>query len=447
MPRGHADAGTDASALLGAAIEPLPEAFDDAFAAAFDRFADRRVILLGEASHGTSEFYRARAAITRRLIERHGFGIVAVEADWPDAAAVNRHVRGLPQRAGQGRVFERFPTWMWRNAEVAALVRWLREHNASRPETERAGFYGLDMYSLGASIEAVLAYLDDVDPESAAEARTRYGCLAPWQQDPAAYGHAVLARGYRGCEEAVVRQCRELLARRHELAGGEDGAEADEDFLDATQNARLVASAERYYRAMYYGGAESWNLRDTHMFETLCQLLDARPGARAVVWAHNSHIGDARQTGMGRTRGEHNIGQLCRERFGDGCALVGFGTHEGEVAAAHDWGDDMEVMRVRPSLPGSVERLFHDTGIARGLLDMEKARRDPALRRMLEIEQLERFIGVIYRPDTERQSHYATVSLAGQFDAYAWFDRTTAVTPLGPRHPSARPPEAWPTGL
>lgn len=443
-PSGNAD---DPAARVAAAMEPLPDDFDDAFAAAFDRYAERRVVLLGEASHGTSEFYRARAAITRRLVERHGFGIVAVEADWPDAAAVNRHVRGLPQREGQPPVFQRFPTWMWRNAEVAELVGWLRARNAGLPEAERAGFYGLDMYSLGASIEAVLAYLDDIDPEAAAEARKRYGCLTPWQQDPAGYGHAVTARGYRGCEDAVVRQCRELLSRRHDAADGDDGAAASEDLLDAAQNARLVASAERYYRTMYYGGAESWNLRDTHMFETLCQLLESRPGARAVVWAHNSHIGDARATEMGRSRGELNIGQLCRERFGDDCALVGFGTHDGEVAAADDWGDDMEVMRVRPSLAGSVERLFHDTGIARGLLDLEAARRDSTLRRVLGEERLERFIGVVYRPATERYSHYAGVSLLEQFDAYVWFDRTTAVTPLGAQHPAAGPPETWPTGL
>lgn len=438
----------DPAGLVAAAVEPLPDDFDsEAFAAAFDRYADRRVVLLGEASHGTSEFYRARAAITRRLVERHGFGIVAVEADWPDAAIINRHVRGLPQREGQGPVFQRFPTWMWRNVEVAALVGWLRAHNAQRPEAERAGFYGLDMYSLGASIEAVLAYLDDVDPEAATEARQRYGCLTPWQQDPAGYGHAVMARGYRGCEDAVVRQCRELLARRHALADGDDAATAGEDFLDAAQNARLVASAERYYRTMYYGGAESWNLRDTHMFETLCQLLDARPGARAVVWAHNSHIGDARQTETGRRRGELNIGQLRRERFGDDCALVGFGTHAGEVAAADDWGDAMAVMQVRPSRAGSVERLLHDTGIARGLLDLERARHDPALRDVLGAERLERFIGVIYRPATELQSHYAGVSLLGQFDGYVWSDRTSAVTPLGPQQPQDGVPETWPSGL
>lgn len=437
--------GADPAALVAAAMEPLPDSFDDeAFASAFDRFAGRRVILLGEASHGTSEFYRARAAITRRLVAQHGFSIVAFEADWPDAAVLNRHVRGLAQREGQAPVFQRFPTWMWRNAEVAALVEWMRAYNADRPQDARAGIYGLDIYSMGASIEAVLAWLDDVDPEAAAVARERYGCLAPWQGDPATYGRAVLTRGYRGCEADVVRQCRELLSRRHEAG---DAGDVDEGFLDAAQNARLVAAAERYYRVMYYGGAESWNLRDTHMFETLWHLLEAKPGARAVVWAHNSHIGDARHTAMGRRRGELNIGQLCRERFGDDCALVGFGTHEGEVAAADDWGDDMEVMRVRPSRAGSVERLCFDAGVPRGLLDLERARRDPALREVLAEERLERFIGVVYRPDTELQSHYASVSLLRQFDAWAWFARTTAVTPLGPQHPRAGAQDTWPSGL
>src|SRR5690606_9803444 len=264
----------------------------------------------------------------------------------------------------------------WRNAEVAALVDWLRAYNADSSGDARAGIYGLDIYSMGASIEAVLAWLDDVDPEAAAVARERYGCLAPWQGDPATYGRAVLTRGYRGCEADVVRQCRELLSRRH---GAGDAGDVDEGYLDATQNARLVAAAERYYRVMYYGGAESWNLRDTHMFETLCHLLEPTPGARAVVWAHNSHIRDARHTVVGRARGDPTLAPPRRERFGDGCALVGFGRPEGRVAAAHACGDDRQVRRMRPSRAGSVERLFVDAGVARAVLDLERARTDRAL--------------------------------------------------------------------
>lgn len=303
-----------------------------------------------------------------------------------------------------------------------------------------AGFHGLDLYNLSASISAVLDYLDRVDPEAAEVARQRYGCLTPWQNDPSTYGRAVLTKGYRRCEQEVVRQCRDLLERRLEYmeANGES-------FLDAAQNARLVAAAERYYRVMYFGGPESWNLRDRHMFETLKNLFDARgPSAKVVVWAHNSHIGDARFTDMGVVRGELNIGQLCREEFGDDAALIGFGTHTGTVAAASEWGGEMEVMRIRPSHRDSYERLCHDSEVPRFLLDM---RRDPALRVRLMETRIQRFIGVIYRPDTELASHYADCALAQQFDAYVWFDETKAVTPLGPEHAVEGAPETYPFGL
>jgi protein-L-isoaspartate(D-aspartate) O-methyltransferase len=427
--------------MIADAAEPLPDLDDPAFGRLFDRFAGRRVVLLGEASHGTSEFYRARAAITRRLIAEHGFTIVAVEADWPDAAAVDRFVRHRSARPDTEPPFQRFPTWMWRNTEVAALVDWMRVHNEAVPELDaRAGFYGLDIYNMSDSIAAVLDYLDKVDPEAAAVARERYGCLTPWQKEPSTYGRAVLSGRYRECEEAVIDQCRELLRRRLDY-GAQDG----ESFLDAAQNARLVASAERYYRVMYYGGAESWNLRDTHMFETLGHLLEARgPRSKAVVWAHNSHIGDARYTDMGIVRDQLNIGQLCRERFGDEAALIGFGTHAGTVAAATDWGGDMEIKRVRPSHRDSYERLCHDAGVPCFLLDLQ---RDEALRRRLLEPRLERFIGVIYRPDTELMSHYSDASLPQQFDAFVWFDETSAVTPLGPEHARPGVPDTYPFGL
>jgi protein-L-isoaspartate(D-aspartate) O-methyltransferase len=429
--------------LVASAAEPLPDLDDPAFGRLFDRFADRRVVLLGESSHGTSEFYRARDAITRRLVQAHGFNIIAVEADWPDATAIDRYVRRRRFQVGASPPFQRFPTWMWRNIEVEAFVAWLRAQNAQRPGMDaRAGFYGLDIYNLSASVEAVLEYLDEVDPEAAAVARERYGCLTPWQQDPATYGRAALTAGFRKCEQKVVDQLRDLLQHRLEYVA-HDG----ESFLDAAQNARLVASAERYYRTMYYGGAKSWNLRDTHMFETLGHLLEARgPQSKAVVWAHNSHIGDARYTDMGAARDQLNIGQLCREHYGEQAALIGFGTHAGTVAAASDWDGDMEVKRVRPSLADSYERLCHDAGVERFLLDL-RAGKNEVVRRALMKSRLQRFIGVIYRPGSELMSHYSQTVLPRQYDAFVWFDETSAVTPLGEQHAKPGAPDTYPFGL
>ena len=426
--------------MVAATAEALPSFDDDAFGALLDRYGDRRVVLLGEASHGTAEFYRARAALTRQLVARRGFTIVAVEADWPDAAAIDRFVRHRPAPAKGELPFQRFPTWMWRNTEVAEFVDWLRRHNESMQPDRRTSFHGLDIYKMSGSIAAVLAYLDRLDPEAAEVARERYGCLTPWQREPSTYGRAVLTAGYRKCEEAVIAQCRELLGHHLDYA-----SQDRESFIDAVQNARLIASAERYYRIMYYGGAESWNLRDSHMFETLTHLLEAKgPDAKAVIWAHNSHIGDARYTEMGVVRSELNIGQLCRERFGDDAALIGFGTHSGTVAAASDWNGPMEVKRVRPSHRDSYERVCHEAGIPRFLLDLK---RDEALRRRLAEPRLERFIGVIYRPDTELMSHYSEACLPLQFDAYVWLDETSAVKPLGPEHIKPEVPETYPFGL
>jgi erythromycin esterase-like protein/predicted phosphoribosyltransferase/dienelactone hydrolase len=413
------------AARLTAAAEPLPDIDDGAFAAAFDRYADCRVVLLGEASHGTSEFYRARASITRRLVEKHGFDIIAVEADWPDAAAIDRHVRLGPHRKMTPPPFSRFPTWMWRNSDVEAFVRWLRDYNAIRPAPLRAAFYGLDLYNMRASMAAVLEYLDKVDPGAAAEARERYACLAPWSSEPAAYGRASLSEGYAICERPVLGILGDLARKSVEYTV-HDG----EGFFDATENARLVADAERYYRVMYYGAHESWNLRDQHMFDTLARILAARgPASKAVVWAHNSHIGDARYTEMGAARGELNIGQLCRQRFGHSAALIGFGTHSGTVMAASDWDEPAEVKTVRPSRSDSYEGLCHDTGIGRFLVDLRPGHNE-ALRDALREPRLERYIGVIYRPDTERMSHYSQASLPEQYDGFVWFDKSHAVTPL-----------------
>jgi protein-L-isoaspartate(D-aspartate) O-methyltransferase len=410
-----------------------------------ERIGDARVVALGEATHGTSEFYRLRARITRELIERHGFTIVAVEADWPDAARVDDYVRHAPRRTTgrpEWEAFARFPTWMWRNLEVHHFVEWLRSHNARLPHERRAGFYGLDLYSLHTSILAVLRYLQDVDPEAARRARERYACLSPWTEEPAEYGAAVLSGRRDDCEEEVVAMLGDLLARRMDYMS-RDGVR----FYDAVQNARLVANAERYYRVMYRGSRESWNLRDRHMFETLRLLLaQAGPGARAAVWAHNSHVGNAAATRMGEL-GEINIGELCREAWGLDAYLIGFGTDHGTVAAASEWDGPLEIKRVRPARPESYEGLCHRSGIASFVLPL-RGSEAPGLVESLTEPRLERAIGVIYRPETELQSHYFEASLPRQFDAWIWLDETSAVTPLeAAQIETGDLPETYPFGL
>jgi protein-L-isoaspartate(D-aspartate) O-methyltransferase len=406
-----------------------------------ERFSDAKVVLLGEATHGTAEFYQARARITEMLVERHGFNIVAVEADWPDAAVYDAYVRGLPRPVLPKSVFTRFPTWMWRNGQVAEFLDRLKEINATIGDPDRkAGFYGLDIYSLGASIEAVLHYLDKVDPEAARVARERYGCLVPWRAEPARYGRMALSRGYAVCEKPVADALTDLLRKRLDYIA-KDG----EAFFDAEQNARIVAGAEQYYRAIYYGDAASWNLRDQHMFDTLERLLaERRPDAKAVVWAHNSHIGNAAFTEMGQVRGEHNIGQLARQRFGEDAALIGFGTDRGTVAAASDWDGVMEIKRVRPARDDSYEGRSRDTGIAAFLLETGPGQRE-SVRAELAEPLLERAIGVIYRPETELLSLYFQAELSRQFDAWIWFAETQAVA-ARPVHAHG-PDETYPFGL
>ncbi|WP_346797265.1 erythromycin esterase family protein [Halomonas sp. Bachu 37] len=441
IPEPHTSARQTANAIA-AACEPLPELQEEeAFGAQFDRFGKAKVVLLGEASHGTSEFYRARAAITRRLVEYHGFNIVAVEADWPDASRIDRHVRHRPSAGDEQQAFTRFPTWMWHNREVETFIQWLRHHNAGLSFNQRTSFRGLDIYSLGTSIFAVLDYLDRIDPETARIARQRYGCLTPWHNEPARYGHDVLRGERDACEEAVIEQLQTLLNHRLDYMA-RDGEEA---YFDATQNARVIRAAEQYYRLMYRGSTESWNLRDRHMFDTLQQLMQAKgPDAKVVVWAHNSHIGDASATEMG-WQGQFNIGELCRKAYGDDAVLIGFGTHTGSVAAADNWDSPMKIKQVMPSRDDSFERIFHETRLPRALIELRHPRQ-PDVRELLTQTRLERAIGVIYRPESEYFSHYFKASLAEQFDAYVWFDETSAVTPL----PSARPqgvPDTYPFGV
>jgi erythromycin esterase-like protein/predicted phosphoribosyltransferase len=400
--------------------------------ALIDGIGDARVVLLGEATHGTHEFYRERAFITRRLIVEKGFAAVAVEADWPDAYRINRYVRGTG--ADEDAVealgdFGRFPTWMWRNADVLDFIGWLRDHNQAQSADRRAGFYGLDLYSLRASMQAVLAYLDKVDPASAARARVRYGCFDRFGADMQAYGYSTALGLQPSCERQVLSELVELHRRRADYAS-RDGRIAADEFFFAEQNARLVRNAEEYYRTMFSGRVESWNLRDRHMTDTLGGLIaflgQTRPDARVVVWAHNSHLGDARATEMGEG-GELNVGQLVRQTYGARAVLVGFTTYGGTVTAATEWDGPAHRRQVRPALANSYERVFHDAGIARFLLPL---RTDLELASALRAPRLERAIGVLYLPDTERQSHYFHARLSEQFDYVLHFDHTRAAEPL-----------------
>jgi erythromycin esterase-like protein len=419
--------------------------------ALLDGIGDARVVLLGEATHGTHEFYRERAFITRRLITEKRFTAVAVEADWPDAYRVNRYVRGVSTDQGAAQAlegFKRFPTWMWRNADVLDFVGWLRSHNDAQPPDARGGFYGLDLYSLRASMQAVLGYLDKVDPDAARRARHRYGCFDRFGQEMQEYGYAASLGLEPSCEREVVGQLLELHRQRAEYAS-RDGRVARDEFFHAEQNARLVKNAEEYYRTMFGARADSWNLRDRHMVDTLQELMRhlerSRPQARVVVWAHNSHLGDARATQMSG-QGELNVGQLVRERYGAGSVLVGFTTYSGTVTAASEWGGPAHRKHVRPALPGSVERLFHEVNVPRFLLPL---RTDPELASALAAPRLERAIGVLYLPATERASHYFSARLSAQFDYVLHFDETRAVEPLEPdaMWEAGEVAETYPSGL
>jgi protein-L-isoaspartate(D-aspartate) O-methyltransferase len=432
--RAPAPASKDAlvAKLVRECAEPIARIDDASVDELLERIGDARVVLLGEATHGTSEFYRMRARITQQLILRRGFRAIAVEADWPDAAAVDRYARGRPARPRRWTPFARFPQWMWRNAEVHALIEWLRAYNVDARAP--ASFAGLDLYSMYTSADEVVRYLDGIDPDAARVARERYGRLTPWQHDPSAYGRAALVGRIEPYEREVVAMLRDLLARRLDYSA-QDG----DEFFDAAMNARVVAGAERYYRAMFYGSVESWNLRDSHMFDTIRAILAQRDDTKLVVWEHNSHVGDADATEFA-TRGEHNVGHLCRDAFGNGVYIVGFGTDRGTVAAARDWDEPMEIMRVRPARADSYERLCHDAGVpAFSLCLREPVRRE--LRDELADPRLERAIGVVYRPDAELQSHYFQAVLPAQFDDYIWFNETEAVHAL-PRGDTAQPPLA-----
>src|SRR5213080_529518 len=419
---------TDAE-LVREIAQPLFGGSDD-YDALLALIGNARFVLIGEATHGTHEFYSERATITKRLIREKGFSILAIEADWPDSARVHRNVRddtmANADKALSG--FRRFPTWMWRNKVVVEFVEWLRAFNknidANRPE---AGFYGMDLYSLHASIEAVLKYLDKIDPDSARRARLRYSCFDHFSRKPQEYGYATTVGAIESCEKAVVEQLTELQQKAAEFLS-RDGDVAAEEFFFAEQNARLVKDAEQYYRAMFRGRASSWNLRDRHMVDTVESMVAHLNGSRqpkAIIWAHNSHLGDARATEMSHYD-EVNVGQLIRERFGNDSVLIGFTTHHGTVTAASDWGAPAERKNVRPALRGSYEALFHETGLPWFWIDLRGAGQIGVLQQ----RRIERAIGVIYLPERERFSHYFHARLPEQFDAVIHFDETRAVEPL-----------------
>src|SRR5437868_10388072 len=394
---------------------------------------DAQFVLVGEATHGTHEFYSERAAITKRLIAEKGFSVVAIEADWPDSARVHRYVRSNTADANANEAlsgFRRFPIWMWRNTVMVEFVEWLRGFNRDiDPKRAPVGFYGMDLYSLHASIEAVLKYLKKVDPESAKRAKLRYSCFDHFSREPQEYGYAATVGAIESCENAVVEQLTEMQRKAADFLS-RDGAVAAEELFFAEQNARLVKNAEQYYRSMFRGRASSWNLRDQHMVETIEALVAHLNGSRqpkAIVWAHNSHLGDASATEMSQ-RGELNVGQLIRERFGNEAVLVGFSTHHGSVTAASDWGAEAERKNVRPALRGSYEELFHEAGLSRFWINFRSVgKKVPG---GLSGPRLERAIGVIYRPESERLSHYFHARLPKQFDALVHIDKTRAVEPL-----------------
>jgi len=449
MRLGSANVREPADAVLRSVVPLRTESDEDPVVSFLGRAP---LVLLGEATHGTHDFYAMRARLTQRLIERHGFSAVAIEGDWPDAWRVNRYV----QRAGvTGSAadalggFAQFPTWMWRNTAAEAFVDWLHRHNArvSRPE-HRVGFYGLDLYSLHASMRAVVRYLEPRDAAAARAARESYSCFDAFGPEPETYAWAAARLDGGTCADAVARELLALQGHRTEWLG-RDGAAADDEYFYAEQSARLARNAEEYYRTMLHGQVSSWNLRDRHMAETLEHLLGhlRRRGQpeKVVVWAHNSHIGDARATEMGE-RGETSLGQLTREHIASTARLVGFTTGTGRVIAATDWGGDAECKDVRPALAGSWENVFHATGEPRFFLPFTSGAIAPAV---LRDQRLERAIGVIYRPETERHSHYFHARMAAQFDAVIHLDETEAVSPLpGPQAwPAEEVPETFPTSI
>ncbi|OCH99223.1 erythromycin esterase [Legionella jamestowniensis] len=420
-------------AILNDKIEPLdiPEAD---YTSLLNKMGNARFVMLGEATHGTEEFYQSRIDITRRLIEEKEFMAVAVEGDWPDAYQVHRYIQNnqndeLNEAEEALKDFKRFPTWMWRNTTIPPFIEWLRSYNSDLPPGKRVGFYGLDLYSLNTSMQAVISYLMQVDPEAAQRARKRYACFDHTNIDPQTYGYLTNIGLKKSCINEAIAVLIELQHHAFKYIR-EDGLRAEDEYFFATQNARVIKDAETYYRAMFEGRASSWNIRDRHMAETLAILVDHLENrfnkpAKIVIWAHNSHLGDARATEMSE-HGEINIGQLVREQHDRDSYTLGFSTYEGLVTAANEWGEPPERKKIVPGFESSYEELFHQLKHTNFLLDLTVE----DLEHFLKIPRLQRAIGVIYRPETERLSHYFFTHLTYQFDAIIHFDKTTAIVPL-----------------
>ena len=402
-----------------------------------ERIGDAKVVLLGEASHGTSEFYTMRQEITKALIEKKGFNLVCAEADWSDAEQINNYVRNQYQ-SQNWMPFARFPEWMWKNKEVLDFVEWLKKYNTKRNNT--IGFYGLDLYGLENSIDLVINYLEDIDPDLATLAKLRYSCIMPYMSNPTVYGKLVKTQKLESCEKAVLKMLFDLLKNKNKL-------NHSQAYFYAYQNATVVVDAERYYKAMYYGSAESWNLRDFHMFYTLKSLLSYYgKESKAIVWAHNSHIGNALATEM-YARGEINIGHLCKEHFASKSYHIGFGTYTGTVAAAKNWGETMQVMPINDSIENSYEHLFQKTNVPNFTLPLRAEHSEKKLRKFLNTPRLQRAIGVVYKPKTELMSHYFKAVLPSQYDEYIWFNKTKAITPLATKTETTKLLDVHPFGL
>ncbi|WED44459.1 erythromycin esterase family protein [Legionella cardiaca] len=418
--------------VLNEAIEPLDSTTDND-ATILDKIDDARFVMIGEATHGTSEFYQTRINITRRLIEEKDFMAVAIEGDWPDAYTVHRYIQRKtdftqPEQALAD--FRRFPTWMWRNKTMPPFLKWLHNYNRNLPLTGQIGFYGLDLYSLNASMQAVISYLMSIDPAAAQRARKRYACFDHSNIDPQTYGYLTNIGIKKSCIDEAIAVLVELQHHAFEYIR-QDGITAEDEYFFATQNARVIKDAEVYYRSMFEGRASSWNIRDRHMYETLNTLADHlenrfdRP-AKIIIWAHNSHIGDARATEMSE-QGEINLGQLVREQHDRNSYSIGFSTYEGFVTAASEWDDPPKRKKIIPGFESSYEELFHQLKFDDFLLDLKN---NEHLEHYLKIPRLQRAIGVIYRPETERLSHYFFTHLTYQFDSIIHFDKTNAVIPL-----------------